>query len=285
MPAGFNAGPASGNGVNFGYFAPAGLRFDNSIVNPQLSPLTIDQFTLNVQETCTTATGIGNPATGPTTATDCGTVAGNLYAGDPIHTTAGPAGIPLAKPTNVAVQVRDVFGSWIFNTVAGAATGVSAEFVSPILPATVAAPGSYSVSYYVPSAPGGCPTGGGATAIGNPCVNTGINFRQDGGTGTTRNFRAVEGLSTTLPTFTRVDLFGLNAAGEWVFIQRCTVPAAILPNTGAQACGAGTVTGTDNGLERYWVYSFTSIPTAGFTKFRAIGVNSSGFGLASTVQP
>jgi hypothetical protein len=45
------------------------------------------------------------------------------------------------------------------------------------------------------------------------------------------------------------------------------------------------VAGTDNGNERYWIYSFTSVASAGFTAFRALGVDGSGFGLFSTRQP
>ena len=185
------------------------------------------------------------------------------------------------------MQVRDVFGSWSFNTAAGAATGVSDEFAAPILSATVAAPGGYAVGYSV-LAPG-CPTGGGAP--GGQCVTSGINFRADGGTGSTRNFRAVQPLSVTLPIFNRVELYGLNSVNEWVFIQRCEVPTApgSINTSGSQACvnGAGTFTGSDNGLERYWVFSFTNIATlpAGYTQFRALGVNASGFGLFSTRQP
>jgi hypothetical protein len=178
----------------------------------------------------------------------------------------------------VAVQVRDVFGSFISNTTAGATTGVSALFVSPILAATVAAPGGFSVTYDGSVL---CPQGG---VVGGACVTGGVNFRADGITGSTYSYRAVEPLSVTLPIFTRVDLFGLNAANQWVFIQRCTVPVTIIPNTGAQGCVGGTVNGTDNGLERYWVYAFTSVP-GGFTEYRALGVDSNGFGLFSTVQP
>lgn len=275
MPAGFSAGTASGTGANFGFFSPIASRWDASVVNPQVTSLTQDMFTLNVQETCL---GTG-ASTGPATAATC--AGGTLWGGDPIPTVD----IALASPSTLGVQVRDVFGSWSFNSVAGAATGVSAEFISPILPATVAAPGAYTVGYSV-VAPG-CPAGNGAP--GGPCVTSGINFRADGGAGTTRNFRAVQPLSVTLPVFTRVELYALNGAGEWVFVQRCTVPSSIAPN-GSAACGGGTVTGSDNGLERYWVYSFTSIPVlpaASFPApvFRAVGVNAAGFGLFSTPQP
>jgi hypothetical protein len=263
MPAGFSAGPASGNGTNFGFFAPIATRFDASIINPQVTTLTQDQFILSVQETCL---GAASPNA------TCGGM------GDPISSAA----VPFARPTNLAVQVRDVFGSWIFNTVPSATTGVSAEFVSPILPATVAAPGGYTIGYTA-TAPG-CPQWGGAP--GNQCVTSGINFRADGApSASTRNFRMTQPLSVTLPIFNRIELYGLNAAGEWVFIQRCTVPGSITPSGGPQSCGAGTITGTDNGLERYWVVSFTGIPTTNFTQFRALGVNGSGFGLFSTRQP
>jgi hypothetical protein len=268
LPTGpFSAGPASGNGTNWGFFAPIASRFDASVINPQVSTLTQDKFTLNVQETCL---GAASP------------VAACVNAGDPIPA----ASVPFTKPDSLAVQVRDVFGSWIFNSVASAVTGVSAEFASPILSATVAAPGGYQVTYA--AMPPGCPTGGGPP--GGLCVTGGvndINFRMDGApSAAVRNFRAVQALSITIPIFTRVELYGLNAAGEWVFIQRCGVPSPI-PPAGTLACtnGAGTVTGTDNGLERYWVYSFTSIPTAGFSQFRALGVNAAGFGLFSTRQP
>jgi hypothetical protein len=269
--------PANGGLITFGPAVPIATRFDASIVNPVLAPVMLDLFTVNIQETCTGPNGgggIGRPASGPTTATFCATAS----AGDPIDTTTG-TGIALTKPNFVAVQVRDVFGSFINNTTAGAATGVSANFASPILSATVPAPGSYFVTYDGSVL---CPQGG---VVGGACVIGGINFRADGISGSTYNYRATEPLSVTLPIFTRVDLFGLNALNQWVFIQRCTIPATISPNTGAQGCGGGTVTGTDNGLERYWVYSFTSVPVTGFTEFRALGVNSSGFGLFSTVQP
>jgi hypothetical protein len=280
----FSAGLASGTGANWGVFSPIGTRWDASIVNPQVSTLTQDQFTLNVQETCR---GAGSPpvglATGPTSAAQCGTATAPA-SGDPIP-VSGAGSIALASPSTLGVQVRDVFGSWIFNTTASAVTGVSAEFTSPILPATVAAPGAYGVTYGV-IAPG-CPQGGGAP--GGPCVIGGLNFRQDGSpSASVRNFRATEALSTTLPTFTRVELYWLDpATGAWVFVQRCNVPATIVPNNGAQACtnGGGTVNGTDNGLERYWVYSFTGIPALPASQFRALGVNASGFGLFSTVQP
>ncbi len=183
--------------------------------------------------------------------------------GDPIPL----ATVPATKPTNIGVQVRDVFGSWIFNTTAGAATGVSPEFVSPILPATVATPGGYAVTYFnARSASTSCPQGGTVQpANTTSCVNTGVNWRAEPSLSTpatTEVFRSTEALSTTLPIFTRVDLYGLNAASEWVFIQRCTVPGTIIPNSGAQGCGGGTVTGTDNGNERYWLYTFSTIGSA-----------------------
>ena len=68
-----------------------------------------------------------------------------------------------------------------------------------------------------------------------------------------------------------------------MFIQRIVVPA-VVPTFGSIATAGGTITGSDNGLERYWVYSFTAIPATGYTSFRALGVNSSGFGLFSTVS-
>ena len=156
-----------------------------------------------------------------------------------------------------------------------------------ILPATVATPGSYTVTYYNPGVTLSCPAGGAVQAVNTTsCVNTGVNFRADGISGSTYSYRAVQSLSTTLPIFTRVELFGLNAANEWVFIQRCAVPGSIPTNTTVSCTnGAGTVTGSDNGLERYWVYAFTNVPATGFTEFRAVGVNSGGVGLFSTVQP
>ncbi|MBV6521182.1 MAG: hypothetical protein MNPFHGCM_01309 [Gemmatimonadaceae bacterium] len=268
MPAGlgpFVSGPASGTN-HYGFFSPIALRFDNSIVDPNVTTLSLDKFTLNVQETCL---GAASPTASCT------------VNGDPISALD----VPATKPTNLYAQVRDVFGSWSYNATAGAATGVSAEYMHVILPNSVDAPGLYTVGYS--ALPPGCPTGGGAP--GGLCVTSGVNFRADGGTGSTRNFRAVQPLSVTLPLFTRVELYGLNAASEWVFIQRCTVPSPIVPNVGPQACvdGGGTVNGTDNGLERYWVFSFTSIPATPpvFSQYRALGVNGSGFGLFSTVQP
>jgi hypothetical protein len=262
MGTGFGAGPSSATAdANLGFFQAIAQRFDNSIVNPQVTTVTQDQFTLNIQETCIFAAS-------PT--------AGCTGAGDPIPVTD----VPLTKPSTLGVQVRNVFGSWIFNQTAGANFGVSAEFTSPILSATVAAPGGYTVGYTV-MAPG-CPQWG--QVLLGPCVTSGVNFRNDGvATATVKNFRAVENLSVTLPTFTRVELYGLNAANEWVFIQRITVPATISPNTIVTTAG-GTILGTDNGLERYWVYSFTGIPANGFTSYRALGVNAAGNGLFSTIS-
>jgi len=283
MASGNSAGPASGNGINFGYFPAIGIRFDGAvnafpgngrgIVDPQLTPLVLDMFTLNTQETCL---GAASPTANCT------------FNGDPIPAIDVPVTKPVMTPTQVGVQVRDVFGSWIFNVTAGAATGVSAEFVSPILPNTVAAPGGYTVSYFNAGASTSCPQGGAVQPANTvTCVNGGVNFRAEPtlSSATTKVFRSTESLSTTLPIFTRVDLFGLNAANEWVFIQRCTVPSTIIPNSGSQSCGLATVAGTDNGNERYWIYSFTSVASAGFTQFRALGVNGSGFGLFSTRQP
>jgi uncharacterized protein YjdB len=282
--AGNNAGPASGTGTNWGYFSPIGRRFDGAvnalpgnglgIVDPQTTPLTLDQFTLDVQETCL---GAASPT------------ANCAVNGDPIPSVdVNYTSKPAVTPNNVAVQVRDVFGSWIFNTVAGAATGVSAEFVSPLLPNTVAAPGGYSVSYFNAGALTSCPQGG-VVQLANTtsCVQSGVNFRAEPtlSSAAVKVFRSTESFSTTLPIFKRVDLFGLNAANEWVFIQRCTVPVTIIPNSGSQSCGSATVAGTDNGNERYWIYSFTGVASAGFTQFRALGVNGSGFGLFSTREP
>ncbi|HEY4319547.1 MAG TPA: Ig-like domain-containing protein [Gemmatimonadales bacterium] len=289
LGSGFSAGPASGNGTNFGYFAPIGTRFDNSIINPSTTPLTLDLFITNIQETCTSATT--GFATGPTTAAAC---VSPKAVGDPIPTT-GAGSIVHAIPSNVGVQVRDVFGSWIFNTVSSTvathATGVSDEFVSPILSATVdtsrIANTSYGVTYFDPGLGQSCPMGGAVQPAGTAtCVSGGINFRADNTltTAGTKVFRATERLSNTLPIFGRVDLFGLNAQFQWVFIGRITVPATVL----GASCPAGTpttqgVVGCDNGLERYWLYTFTSVP-AGFSEYRAIGVDGVGSGLASTVH-
>jgi hypothetical protein len=281
-----SSGPAAGVTGAFGFFDPIAKRFDNSIINPQITPLTLDLFTTNVQETCTSATtGV---ATGPTTAVDCSSPLAP-FVGDPIPTDA--EGIALAIPSNVGVQVRDVFGSWIFNTTAGGQTGVSNEFVSPILSATVTAPvTTYGVSYFNPGLGQSCPAGG-AVQPGNTvsCVtgNSSINFRADAflTTAGTKVFRATEALSRSLPIFTRADLFGLNAQQQWVFIARINVPnpVAVSASCPAAAPGSTGVVGCDNGLERYWLYTFTSVP-AGFTEYRAIGVDANGSGLASTIH-
>ena len=284
MAAGNAAGTASGTGANFGFFPPIATRWDASIVNPQITSLTQDLFTINVQETCTAAGALpAGASTGPT----AGCTGGPAAVGDPIPTGS----IPLAIPTALGVQVRDVFGSWIFNTIPGAITGVAPEFVTPILPATVAAPGSYAVAYSV-LAPG-CPRGGGAP--GGTCVTGGVNWRSDpGGSAAVKPFRAVEPLSVTLPIWTRVELYALKVVvgdTNWVFIQRCTVPG-VVPPFGVTACtgGGGTITGSDNGLERYWVFTFTGVPAlpvAAFgaaPTFRALGVNAAGFGLFSSRQ-
>ncbi|MGH7524286.1 MAG: hypothetical protein ACREK8_08275, partial [Gemmatimonadales bacterium] len=279
------AGPASGSGANIGYFLPIASRFDASIINPSITPLVLDMFTDNIQETCTGVEPAAGTATGPTAS--CGTATA-MFVGDPIPTVD----VPLTIPTNVGVQVRDVFGSWIFNTSASAVTGVSGEFVSPILSATVQTPvTTFGVSYYDPTLGQSCPAGGQVQPAGSPtCVtgNSSINFRADNflSSGSTKVFRAVEALSRSLPIFTRVDLFGLNAQQQWVFIARIVVPNPV--SVGA-ACPATTptstgVVGCDNGLERYWLYTFTSVPGAPFTQYRAIGVDANGSGLASTIH-
>jgi len=284
-----SSGPAAGSATAFGFFDPIAKRFDNSIINPSVSPLTLDMFTTNVQETCTGTTGT---ATGPTTAADCGVETSPVYAlfvGDPIPTDAG--GFALAIPTNVGVQVRDVFGSWIFNTTASAVTGVSNEFVSPILSATVTPPvTTYSVQYFDPGLGQSCPAGGAVQPAGSPtCVtgNSSINFRADNflTSGSTKVFRATEALSRSLPIFTRVDLFGLNAQQQWVFIARIVVPNPVSVGAACPAAAPGStgVVGCDNGLERYWLYTFTGVP-ATFTEYRAIGVDANGSGLASTIH-
>lgn len=250
---------------NYGFSlaGPFGTRFDNSIINPFLGTITLDMFTISVQETCTAATL---------------PYAACQFRGDPVPTTSQA----LVKPDSVAVTVRDVWGSFAGNivpwNVPGRQTGVSAEFASPILSATVPATGAYTVTYNGSVL---CLAGG---TLNGPCVIGGVNWRNFGTTATTRTFRATEAFSTTLPVFTRVDLFGLNAAGEWVYIQRITVPA-VVPTSGVTAAGAGTITGSDNGLERYWDYTFTGLVTTGFTQFRALGVNAAGHALFSTRMP
>ncbi len=245
----------------YGFSSPFATRFDASIVNPFLGTLALDMFTVSIQETCV---GSNSPVVAPTAC---------AYAGDPIAT----ASVAVAKPNNVGVNVRDVFGSFASNYIPGANTGVSTEFVSPILSATVPAVGSYSVTY---DATVNCTPGG---VLGGPCVQAGINFRAFGSTATTKTFRATQDNSTTLPVFTRVDLFGLNAAGEWVYIQRIVVPAIVPTNVTITTAG-GTIIGTDNAFERFWTYTFTAVPT-GFTQYRALGVNAPGYGLFSTRQP
>lgn len=256
--------PATGIVFNFGFNSSGfGTRFDSLIVNPFLGTLSLDRFTVSIQETCT---GAGAP------------YAACLYRGDPVDTISQP----IVKPDSVAVIVRDVYGSFVNNiqpwNIPMRQTGVSAEFASPILSATVPAGSRYTVTY---DAQAICLAGG---TLNGPCVIAGINWRNFGGTGTTRTFRATQDNSTTLPIFTRVDLFGLNAAGEWRYIQRITVPA-VVPTNSVIPAGAGTILGTDNGAERYWDYSFTGIATAGFTQFRALGVNATGAGLFSARQP
>ncbi len=304
MPSGNAAGPASvafapataAAGTNFGFFLPIGIRFDGAvnalagnglgIVNPSLTTVSLDQFTLNVQETCTNAAPPGTGfATGPTAS--CGVALVSPAVGDPIPQSVTVGFIPPTKPTNVGVQVRDVFGSWVFNDNAGSATtGVSAEFISPVLSATVAAPGGYSVSYFNAGLTTSCPQGGAVQpANTTTCVSSGINFRGDlfYSTAGTKVYRATQALSNTLPIFTRVEVYGLNALGQWVFVSRINVPATIATGAG---CPVSTppigVVGCDNGNERYWFYTFSSV--AGFTTYRAIGVNASGFGLASTIN-
>lgn len=254
--AGFTA--SSGLIWNFPGFTPFATRFDASIINPFLGVLTLDMFTVSIQETCL---GAASP------------FAACLYRGDPIDNASST----VVQPDSVAVIVRDVFGSFVNNFVSGPLFGVSNELASPILSATVPAVGFYSVTY---NASTSCQAGG---ILGGPCVIAGINFRDFAATASTRTYRATEAFSTTLPVFTRVDLFGLNAVGQWVYIQRIIVPA-VVPVSGTIAAGAGTITGSDNGLERFWDYQFTSVPT-GFTQYRALGVNGSGYGLFSTRQP
>ena len=285
-----SSGPAAGSTTAFGFFDPIAKRFDNSIINPSISPLTLDMFTTNVQETCTGVEPAAGTATGPT-GTTCGSgtpsVNGDFYVGDPILTTD----IALAIPSNVGVQVRDVFGSWIFNTTASAVTGVSNEFVSPILSATVTAPTTtFGVTYFDPGLGQSCPAGGAVQAPGSAtCVtgNSSINFRADNflTSGSTKVFRATEALSRSLPIFARVDLFGLNAQFQWVFIARIVVPNPVSVGAACPATAPGStgVVGCDNGLERYWLYTFTGVPST-FSQYRAIGVDATGSGLASTIH-
>lgn len=308
MSAGFSAGPASlafapataASGTNFGFFAPVGIRFDGAvnalpgnglgIVNPNLTTLTLDQFTVNVQETCTNAAPPGTGlSSGMAVSTQCNA---GMFVGDPIPTT-GVGSTALAKPTNVGVQVRDVFGSWVFNDNAGSATtGVATEVAPVILSSTVPTPGSFGVTYYNASTTSSCPAGG-ATQLANTitCVSTGINWRADLflTSGTTKVYRASETLSNALPLFTRVEMYGLNALGQWVFVSRINVPQGLnaIPVGACPATTAnlavGTVQGCDNGFERYWFFTFSSSGAA-FSAYRAIGVNGSGFGLASTTN-
>ncbi|MEO5826222.1 MAG: hypothetical protein ABIR59_10070, partial [Gemmatimonadales bacterium] len=268
--------PSTALVFNFGFSSAGfGTRFDSSIINPFLGTLTLDRFTVSVQETCT---GAAAP------------YAACRFRGDPVDTLSQA----LVRPDSVAVTVRDVYGSFVNNiqpwNIPMRQTGVSAEFASPILSATVPAPGRYFVTYDSSTL---CLAGG---TLNGPCVQGGINWRNFastalipgvGGapaTGATRTFRATQDNSTTLPVFTRVDLFGLNAAGEWRYIQRITVPA-VVPTNSVIPAGSGTILGTDNGGERYWDYSFTNVSVTGFTQFRARGVNATGAGLFSARQP
>jgi hypothetical protein len=270
------AGTAS-DGLRWMFGGPAGAafatRFDNSIVNPILPTATIDQFTVSVQQVCGTTDAFpGGTCLGGTQGTS------GVDLGDPVV----PGDIVIAKPDSVAAIVRDVFGSFVPNTVSGATMGVSSELASPILSSTVPSVGTWSVTY---DASVNCPMGG---VPGNPCVIGGINWRADGVSGSTYTYRATQDFNITLPLFTRVDLYGLavaaNGSGnnEWVFLQRITVPTTV-PTSGTFAAGAGTMTGTDNSFERYWIYNFTSVP-AGYAAYRALGVNGSGHGLFSNSQ-
>jgi hypothetical protein len=263
-----DAGITASDGLRWGFGSASGsvfaTRFDNSIVNPILPTGTIDQFTVSIQETCAGAAFPG---------ATCAIGTPGLDIGDPVPQTD----IVTMKPDSIAATVRDVFGSFVPNTAPGATTGVSAELASPILSATVPAVGVWTVTYDGFST--SCPQGG---VPGGECVIGGINFRADGIAGSTYSYRATQDFNITLPMFTRADLFGLNAAGEWQFIQRITVPASP-PTSGTFAAGAGTMTGFDNSFERYWIYNFTSVP-AGFSLYRAVGVNASGHGLMSDGQ-
>lgn len=242
--------PSDGLVWGFGAFTPFAARFDNSIVNPLLGTMTVDAFTVSIQEVA-----IANAAP--------------VYIGTPTATAP-------AKPDSVAVTLRDVFGSFAANFTPGAQTGVGTEFASPILSATVPATATYSTTY---DASANCPAGG---VVGGPCVIGGINWRAFGVSGSTYSYRATQSLSVTLPIFSRIDLFGLNANGEWVYLQRIAVPASI-STSGTTTVAGGTITGSDNGFERYWTFAFTSVPT-GYTAYRALGVNSTGHGLFSNNQ-
>ncbi len=77
----------------------------------------------------------------------------------------------------------------------------------------------------------------------------------------------------------------LTRSGQWVYIQRISVPAIVPTNVTITTAG-GTIIGTDNGAERYWDYRFTAIPgTPVYTQYRALGVNAAGVGLFATRQP
>jgi hypothetical protein len=263
----------TGSTVALGYFTPVALRFDASIINPQTTALTIDRLNISIVETCL---GAASP------------VASCAINGDPITVGTAAGQLPRVIPDSAGVRVRDVFGSFVFNTTPGAAFGVSTDLANPILSATVL-PGALGYTPFTVAYDGttSCPQGGninGACVIGTNSINFRGDVTLSSGAGAgVKVFRATEALSRTLPIFTRVDLFGLSGT-EWVFIARITVPTPV--SVGASCAAAvvpGTVQGCDNGFERYWLYSFTA--PAGFTQYRALGVNTAGNGLFSTVLP
>ncbi len=250
-----DAGATASPGLRYKFGGGIATRFDNSVINPVLATASIDRFTVSIQEVCESTAGVPGAA--------C-----PAYAGDPVS----QADIAVAKPDSIAATVRDVFGSFAGNITPGAATGVSAELASPILSATVPTPGFYTVGYDASTncAPGGVP--------GGACVTTGINFRYFSTSGTTRTFRATQDQSITTPMFTMVELWGLNAAGEWEYISRCTV---VQSGTSFSCAGTGSILGQDNGFERLWDFTLTG--ATGYSAYRAMGLNASGFGLFSNI--
>jgi hypothetical protein len=251
-----DAAATASPGLRWNFGGSIATRFDNSVINPVLATASIDRFTVSIQEVCESTAGVPGAA--------C-----PAYAGDPVS----QVDIPVAKPDTIAATVRDVFGSFAGNITPGAATGVSAELASPILSATVPTPGFYTVGYDASTncAPGGVP--------GGACVTSGINFRYFSTSGTTRTFRATQDQSITTPMFSIVELWGLNAAGEWEYISRCNVQWSGVSFT----CGAGTgsILGQDNGFERLWDFTLTG--ATGYSAYRAMGLNTAGHGLFSNI--
>lgn len=284
-------GPTGGSSELAPYFPTVATRFDSSIIGLQSYTLTVASFKRSVQETCTASGGPGM-ATGPASSTEC-TVT-RLYGGDPIPVTD----IALAKPNLVGVKVRDVFGSWFYNTLTATAadsTGVSVENTQALLPLSTPTVGAgFDVTYAAVNG-GGCPAGGAATAAGSAtCVSSGINWRSHGIIGDpTAKFRAVQPLSQTTPVFKRVELYRLDSNNQWVYQAACDVPGSISPSvsTTCTVSSVGTITGSDNGRERYWDFAFSKanlgVPTGAnyfpAPVYRAIGIDANGQGLFSTV--